>query len=143
MGNLKKHKDYHKLLNQFELGVQDNLLDLPLKHIFAQGMYIREMFIPQGVCLTSKVHLHENVFIVSMGVINIIDENCEITTMIAPFTGVSKKGTRRMGYALSDTIFSSIHPNPDNCTDIPTLEKRLFKSYNNPLLKGTKKQEIA
>lgn len=126
------------MLNECELAMHKvGAQEFPLKHYFTPGLYLREMFIPKGGWLTSRVHKTTHSYIVSMGVINIITPQ-ELVRVIAPYTGESKRGVRRMGFALEDVIWTTIHPNPDNCKDIPTLEARLFKEYNNPLLKEYK-----
>jgi hypothetical protein len=138
MGELSLKKQYNNLLNQCELVMSQSPAQFPLKHIFADGVYIREMFIPKGGWLTSKVHLTEYVFMLNSGILEITDGE-ETVRILAPYTGISKKGARKMALALEDCIFSSVHPNPDNCKDIPTLEAKLFKVFNNPLLKKLKK----
>ena len=135
MANIKKHSKYNQFINQIELNMQDEPLELPLKHYFTEGMYIREIFIPEGVALTSRVHKTQYPYILSMGVLEIFTEG-ERKIYAAPFTGISEIGTRRLGYAITDCIFSSLHVNPDNCKDIDELEKRLFEYYPNPLLKN-------
>ena len=32
----------------------------PLKHTFSDGIYVREIFIPQGMLLTGKIHKHKH-----------------------------------------------------------------------------------
>lgn len=134
MGVVQRKKEYNNLLNQCEVVMAQAPANFPLKHEFTDGIYMREMFIPKGGWLTSKFHLTEYPFILSMGILDVMTIEGTVR-MVAPYTGISKKGTRKMGLALEDCIFTSIHPNPDNCKDIPILEARLFKTYNNPLLK--------
>lgn len=110
-------------------------IQLPLVHKFAPGMYRREMFIPKGAFISSKVHLEEHFFELVSGIINIMTED-GVVQYIAPSDGISKKGTRKLGLAIEDCIFVTYHQNADNCTDIPTLEERLFQTYYNPLLAG-------
>jgi hypothetical protein len=134
MGAIQKKKEYHDFINKCELAMSKAPAEFPLVHKFAPGIYRREMFIPQGGFLSSMVHLHENFFEVVSGTINILTED-GITQFIAPADGISKKGSRKLGFAITDVIFVTYHPNPDNCKDIPTLEKLLFKTYKKPLLK--------
>lgn len=135
MNKLISKRQFNNFLNQCELIMSESPADFPVKHDFTDGMYIREMFIPKGGWLTSKVHLTEYPYILSSGVLDVMTQDATIR-MIAPYTGVSRIGTRRMGLALEDCIFTSLHPNPDNCKDIATLEARLFKTYKNPLLRA-------
>lgn len=135
MGAVKKHKEYHDFVNACEVKMIESPAVFPVKHDFAPGVYRREMFIPAGGFLTSSVHLEENFFEVVAGVINIMTEEGAMQ-YIAPANGISKAGSRKVGLAIEDCIFVTFHANPDDCRDIPTLEARLFKRYNNPLLKN-------
>ena len=56
---------------QMILDVQDKLCEhpdavfgdtdlCPLKHSFADGQYVREMFIPKGVMIIGKIHKHSH-----------------------------------------------------------------------------------
>ena len=142
MGAVKKHTEYNQLLNECEVAIHKiGAVEFPLKHYFTPGLYLREMFVPKDAWLTSKVHKTTHSYIVSMGVINIITDE-GLVRVVAPYTGESKKGVRRMGFVLEDCIWTTIHANPDNCQDIPTLEKRLFKGHNNPLLIAYKQKAI-
>jgi len=135
-----KKSEYNQLLNECEVAMHKvGSQDFPLKHYFTPGLYLREMFIPKGGWLTSKVHKTTHSYIVSMGVMNVITPD-ELVRVVAPYTGESKKGVRRMGFCLEDCIWTTIHPNPDNCKDIPTLERRLFKEHKNSLLTAYKKE---
>ena len=43
----------------FETYIGDNEA-CPLKHSFSDGIYVREIFIPQGMLLTGKIHKHKH-----------------------------------------------------------------------------------
>lgn len=137
----KNLREYNDIINFYEVKMADCPVSLPLTHKFCNGMYRRELFIPKGGLLSSLVHLEEHFFEVVAGVINVLTPD-GLVRYIAPADGVSKKGARKLGYALEDTVFVTIHPNPDNCRDIEVLEARLFKRYNNPLLAIKNEEEI-
>lgn len=98
--------------------------ELPVRHYFANGLYAREITIPAGTLLTGAVHLSEHLNIISQGSISVATEfgSDRIT---APATLVSPPGTKRLGYAHTETIWTTVHANPDDCQDIPLLEARL------------------
>lgn len=101
-------------------------------HHFAKGLYAREIFIPKGVLLTGKIHKHEHLNIVSKGSIAVLTEG-GIKRVDAPFTMVSLPGTKRVGYALEDTIWTTIHATSE--TDLAKLETDLIaKSHDDPVL---------
>lgn len=100
-------------------------IDLPVNHHFAQGLYARELFIPAGTVLTGKIHRFEQINIISKGEISVLTEE-GIVRIKAPYTLVSPPGTKRVGFAHEDTVWTTIHPNPDDETDLEALEMRLI-----------------
>jgi hypothetical protein len=100
-------------------------IDLPVNHHFAQGLYARELFIPKGTVLTGKIHRFEQINIISQGEISVLTED-GIVRIKAPYTLVSPPGTKRVGYAHEDTVWTTIHPNPGDETDLEALEARLI-----------------
>lgn len=83
-------------------------LEIKTTHHLAEGLYAREIFIPAGTLLTGKVHKCEHLNIVSKGRIKVWTED-GIKEVCAPFTMVSRPGTKRVGLALEDTIWTTIH----------------------------------
>lgn len=111
-------------------------LDSPLKHHFAPGMYGREMFIEQGALVVGKIHSHEHLNVVSKGKVLVLTE-FGLEEITAPATFVSKVGTKRVVYAQEDTVWTTIHANPSNTTDLDELESEIItKSYNELDLDG-------
>ena len=94
--------------------IEEELVQLPqsrppLNHIFTPGLYVRECFLPKGHIFTTRIHLTEHPFVISIGVVSIWSEEDGLVTLRAPYTGVTKAGTRRFLYAYEDTIFSTFH----------------------------------
>ena len=103
--------------------------DFPVKHYFSKGVYAREIFIPAGFCLTGKIHRFENLNIVSKGRLVVVTEQGR-QIVSAPFTIVSPPGTKRIGFALEDTVWTTIHPNPTEELDLVALEEMfIVKSF--------------
>jgi len=96
-------------------------------HHFSDGIYAREIFIPAGTVLTGKIHKTEHLNIISKGCIVVWTEE-GMRMISAPFTLKSNAGTKRAGYALQDTIWTTIHSNPENSTDLIELEEKLIQS---------------
>lgn len=107
--------------------------DCPVRHWFAPGLYMREMLIPAGVCLTGKIHRHEHFCIISQGTLSVHNED-GVKLLTAPCTFLSHPGVKRVGYAHTDTVFTTIHANPDDERDIETLEKRYVADTYQELL---------
>jgi hypothetical protein len=125
--------------------VQLPKVECPLKHSFTPGLYIREIFMPAGTLLTSKIHKTEHPFIVSKGKLNVF-LNGEMQYIEAPYKGVTKPGTRRVIYILEDCIWTTFHPLPyitgeeNNLSDedikriTDSIEAQIIEFHDNPLL---------
>lgn len=94
----------------------------PLEHSFSDGIYVREITIPEGTLLTGKIHKHEHPnFLLKGQVIVVTEEGREILT--APCSMMSKAGTKRALYAVTELVWTTIHHNPTNTQDLKELEK--------------------
>ena len=111
-------------------------------HYFAKGLYAREIFIPKGTLLTGKIHRTEHLNIISKGDISVVTE--EGTKRItAPFTMIAKPGTKRVGYAHEDTVWTTVHATEE--TDLEKIELELIAADYGELSlpeSGTKALEV-
>lgn len=96
-------------------------IDFPVKHVFADGMYMRELFIPKDSMLVGKIHKKECINIVLKGDISVLTETGFMRVQ-AGFSIVSPAGLQKVGIAHEDTIFTNIFLNPTNERDIDKLE---------------------
>jgi hypothetical protein len=94
-------------------------LDLPLEHIFSDGVYARKLFIPKGVMLTGQIHKYQQLNILLMGDISVLVGD-EVKRLQAPFIVVSPPGTKRIAYAHEDTIWLTILATRE--TDVAKIE---------------------
>lgn len=110
-------------INEFKLGVQQlQPVEEVLEHHFARGMYLRKLTVPAGAAIVGKVHKTEHLVIVAKGRILVASEGGGRKELVAGDTFMSPPGTRRVGYALEETVFINVMFNPDDERDIPTLE---------------------
>lgn len=116
---LQTLQTFERILSKFKP------ISIQTKHHFSNGFYAREIFIPAGTILTGKIHKTEHLNIVSKGRIRVLTEN-GIEEISAPFTMVSSPGTKRVGKALEDTVWVTIHLNPTNEKDLKALEDLLI-----------------
>ena len=98
--------------------------DIPLKHYFPDGLYVREITIPADITLTTEIHASEHIAIISKGKATVISEDGEITVE-APYTVVTKIGTKRAIYTHTEVVWTTVHVNKDNEKDIDKLIDRL------------------
>ena len=128
-------------------GLQDSLMSIadevnvvthhdsvifPLKHSFADGVYIREMSMNKGSLLVGAIHNHLHVWFLMSGHITVATEE-ESIEYIAPCPIIATPGSKRVIYANENTVFVNIHKNPTNCRSIEELEKdivsKTFEDY--------------
>lgn len=98
-------------------------------HHFADGMYGREIFIPAGTFATGGIHKTEHLNVLSSGELYVLTED-GIKHMKAPATFVSRAGMKRIGYAITDVVWTTFHPNPANETDFFTMEAALYEGMD-------------
>jgi len=95
-------------------------IDLPVKHYFAPGVYVREIFMPAGAVVTGRVHLQDGITMVLQGAFRFTDGG-EVKEVRAPCTWVSPKGAKKALYILEDCILSGCFANPTDERDVDKL----------------------
>lgn len=99
--------------------------ELTVKHYFADGLYVRELFIPAGVALVGYTHVEDCVSMLAGGVLA-INDGTGVRVLRAPMTVAVPAGSKKAGYAIEDAVFVDCYANPDNERDIDVLHARLF-----------------
>jgi hypothetical protein len=94
----------------------------PLTHTFADGIYMREIFMPKGTVCVGKIHKHEHPNFLMQGKVTFVTEDGGMQTIEAPMTMISPAGTQRAVYVHEDTVWVTIHANPTNETDLEKIE---------------------
>lgn len=98
-------------------------VEMPPAHHFAHGMYAREIFIPKDTVLVGKIHRFEHLNFIMKGDISVMTEH-GLKRVVGPCVLKSSPGIKRAGYTHEDTIWITVHANPDDETDMEVLEKR-------------------
>ena len=109
---------------------QDLMLQMPqaktvVTDHFADGLYARELFIPAGVCLVGALHKTNHIFTVSQG-------ECYAVThegkehIVAPYTGQTRPGMKRVIYAVTDTVWTTYHPTDE--TNPEKIAKQILET---------------
>lgn len=93
----------------------------PVKNWLAPGIYAREIHLPAGTVVVGKIHRHRHFNIISKGSITCYTE-FGLETHSAPASFISEPGTKRVVHTHEDAIWTTIHSNPTDETDIETLE---------------------
>lgn len=97
----------------------------PLKHSFADGLYIRKIFIPRGMLVVGSLHRDSYLNVILSGDISVMTEE-GIKRVVGPTEIVSPAGNKRFGYSHEDTVWITVHKNPENITDIDVLEDMIL-----------------
>lgn len=115
-----------------------------LVHSFAPGIYLREIFMPApkgvhveegqlaGTLLIGHEHNFEHFNMVLSGRALVTIEG-KVEEIVGPCYFKSGPGVRKVLWVVEDMRWVTIHPNEDECRDIPTLEAKLIKpseTYN-------------
>lgn len=106
--------------------------NFPLKHTFADGVYIRQMDMQADSMVVGAIHNHLHVWFLLTGHLMVITEDTT-EEFIAPCYVLATPGSKRVIYAMEDSIFVNAHKNPNNIKDIKKLEDEIvsltFEDY--------------
>jgi len=98
-------------------------VECPVTHNFAPDIYIREIYMPAGTVVIGHKHLTEHFNVILQGKCRVMIGDV-VEELTAPCTFVSGAGSQKIVNVLEDCIWQTVHSNPDNATDIETLESR-------------------
>ena len=109
--------------------------ECPLKHYFAPGVYIREIFMPAGAIIIGKIHKTEHFNIIQQGRVSIIHDDYSHEELKAPHTFVSRPGVQKVLYIHEDTVWSTVHLTEER--DLEKLEAALIEPADYPVFDRT------
>jgi len=104
----------------------------PIKHTFADSIYIRQMDMEKDSIVVGAIHKHLHIWFLLTGHVTIATQD-SVEDYIAPCYVVSTPGVKRVIHAIEESIFVNVHKNPSNTKDINKLEKEIvalnYKEY--------------
>lgn len=109
--------------------------DCPLKHYFAPGVYIREIFMPAGSIVIGKIHKTEHFNIIQKGCVTLHKEDGTREMLTGPLTFISGPGVQKVLYIHEDTIWSTVHVTENR--DLESLETELIEPDDYPRFNRT------
>lgn len=112
-------------------------VDIPTEHSFGPGFYARTITIPAGATLTGKIHSTEHIFMVISGDITLVTEHGRKRVQ-GPYQAVCQPGTKRVGYAHTETVCTNIHITDE--TDLAALELLLIDNSADQTALGASEQ---
>lgn len=95
-----------------------------ITHHFATGVYGRELFIPKGSLIVSKIHRGKTFNVIAQGLIAVICPVRGYNVYEAPYSFVSEPFTKRVVMALEDTIWITSHGTDK--TDLEEIEEEII-----------------
>lgn len=128
-------------LQEAMIGMTGAQTECPVRHIFAPGLYAREMTIPEGIVIVGKIHKHAHVNTLSKGRCSVMTEFGPME-LVAPCSFVSQPGTKRVVIAHEETVWTTYHPTDE--TDVEKIEEQIIApSYDAlPLLEAVSMNEV-
>jgi hypothetical protein len=99
-------------------------IELPVKHHFAHGTYVRELEIPAGVVLTGKIHRYSCTNMLIKGRVKVVSDEGEIV-IIAPAIFKTGPDVKKAIAAIEDSIFINVHP-WNGTDDLDAIESKLI-----------------
>ena len=103
--------------------LKEEQVECPVTHHFAPDIYVREIFMPAGTVVIGHKHRTEHFNTILKGKCRVIIGE-DIHELTAPCVFVSAAGAQKIVNVLEDTVWQTTHANPDNETDVDTLENR-------------------
>ena len=100
-------------------------VECPVINVFAEGIYSRQCFNPKGTFIIGKEQKFGCLVVLLSGQVRIFDAN-GVREVTAPAVFPSEPGAKRCVYAVEDSIFMTVHANPENETDLDKIEDRLI-----------------
>lgn len=95
----------------------------PLKHSFADGLYIRELTVPAKILTVTKIHKYSHAAFLLKGELSILEEG-GIRNIKAPHYLVTPAGTKRIVYHHDEVILVTVHATKE--TDLQKIEEELI-----------------
>ena len=112
--------------------------ELETLHHFAPGIYVRELRIPAGVCLTGAVHKTEHLNICLRGKLKVVSATMADKIVEGGEIFVSPAGTKRAAIVIDDAVWLTVHATEE--TDVDKLESMLV--HNDRMLLERERHEL-
>lgn len=116
-------------------------IEIPIKHYFAPGLYLREMTMPRDSVVTGKIHKTEHICILAKGRVTVVTEEGK-KEYVAPSVIHSTPGTKRALHAIDEVVWINCHHNPTNERDESKIEETFVTDTYEQFLSFMEKKQI-
>jgi quercetin dioxygenase-like cupin family protein len=121
-------QNFEDMLSQQPEATFGNSPLAPLVHMFAPGIYVRQITLPKDSICVGKIHKYEHPNFLMSGKVKVVTEDGGYEILEAPMVMISPAGTKRAVHALEDTVWVTVHAT--NETDLEKIEDEVIaKSY--------------
>lgn len=97
--------------------------ELPVEHLFADGLYARKLARPKGTLIVGKMHAKRHFYVLLEGEITAWTPT-GMKRMKAPQVLITEPGTKRVTYAHTDAVGITFHATQH--TDLAAIEAELI-----------------
>lgn len=115
-------------------------MQLETSHFFADGMYCRYLPRPAGCLIVGKVHKKEHFYMVCTGTV-VVTTDEGVRQITGPKVLVSKPGTKRAVYALTDAVCLTVHRT--DRVDLDEIEAELIEQDETALFDSANKLRLS
>ena len=145
---IRKRKEFREKISELEKsvinaesGMTGEVLHKAnlVKHTFAGGCYVREIYNPANELIITKIHKKEHPFFLMKGEMSILTEE-GIQHIKAPYQGVTKPGTKRAIYTHEECVFITVHATEN--TTIEDVEEEVVCTKYEDLPPGSDALEV-
>jgi len=114
---IRRRKDFRQKVKEVEQEMLDNPISMtgeelsnanPVRHSFAEGCYVREIYNPANEIIITAIHAQSHPFFLLKGEMSILTHN-GIEHIKAPYYGITKPGIKRIIYTHTPCNFVTVH----------------------------------
>lgn len=100
--------------------------EMPLRHFFSPGLYLREITMRADLLVVGKMHATTHFNIITKGDVTVLTDNgpLRITITDHPYIFVSQAGTKKVLYCHEDTVWMTTHIT--DSTDLAEIERQVI-----------------
>lgn len=115
-------------------------LEIPVRHQFAPGCYVRTVILPAGAQAIGHEHTTDHFNVILRGRVRVLCDG-KVEELRGPCMFLAAAGSRKVVMALEETEWSNIHPTTE--TDLIKLENTLVRKSAAWLLSRAEAEALA
>ena len=96
-----------------------------LRHFHTDDQYIRELFVPAGSLVVTKIHKKSHPVFIMTGDCSVMTVD-GVRRIKAPYHMITPAGTKRIVYVHEDTVWVTVHSNPTGTKDLSKIEDEVI-----------------